>query len=241
MAGNGHRFEGGVGIKAPAISKGLQRCFARSREQQGQMLVLLAVSIVAMCAAGAFVMDVGSWFRAHRATQAVADASALAGAQELPVNTSGATTVARSNRRRMVAEYADQFDELPAHGHDHDTGQAAARDPLEGARHLVRQRGCGLRRARIQPRLGEVRRAVRSRRTEPMLNDCGGPCYGSGNPTTLDLLKIGPGSFKIINIDGSQGGIGPSTLADWINGGLSGTMDVGWYWGDPGAKFNSRR
>ncbi len=37
-----------------------------------------------MCAAGAFVMDVGSWFRAHRATQTVADASALAAAQKLP-------------------------------------------------------------------------------------------------------------------------------------------------------------
>ena len=50
----------------------------RPREEQGQMLAMLAVSIVALIAAGAFVMDVGSWFQSHRATQSVADASALA-------------------------------------------------------------------------------------------------------------------------------------------------------------------
>ena len=28
--------------------------------------------------------------------------------------------------------------------------------------------------------------------TEPMLNDCGGPCYGPGYPTELELNKVGP-------------------------------------------------
>ena len=59
------------------------------------MLALLAVSIVALCAAGAFVMDVGSWFRAHRATQTVADASALAAAQKLPAFPADAQTLAQ--------------------------------------------------------------------------------------------------------------------------------------------------
>lgn len=59
------------------------------------MLALLAVSIVALTACGAFVMDVGIWMQSHRATQSVADAAALAGAQELPPFTSNATTVAQ--------------------------------------------------------------------------------------------------------------------------------------------------
>ena len=150
-------------MKAPAISKGLQRRFSRLREQRGQMLALLAVSIVAMCAAGAFVMDVGSWFRAHRATQSVADASALAGAQELPVNTPQATSCAALFDEERRRSHADQLlHELLAHGHDHGAGTTdRAGLPLQGARHLVGQRGRRLRRTRVQPRIGEVRRAVR--------------------------------------------------------------------------------
>ena len=229
-------------MKAPAMSKGLQRCFSRLREQRGQMLVLLAVSIVAMCAAGAFVMDVGSWFRAHRATQAVADASALAGAQELPVHTSLATTAAQLYSTKNgggVTQISFSTAYLPM---DTITVRAERTAPGflskvlgissvdVGADSVVRVYNLGS--AKYAAPFGVIR-------TEPMLNDCGGPCFGSGYPTTLDLLKVGPGSFKIINIDGSQGGTGPSTLADWIYGGLSGTMNVGWYWGDPGAKFNS--
>ena len=206
------------------------------------MLVLLAVSIVAMCAAGAFVMDVGSWFRAHRATQAVADASALAGAQELPVNTPEATAAAQLYSTKNgggVTQISFSTSHLPM---DTITVRAERTAPGflskvlgissvdVGADSVVRVYNLGS--AKYAAPFGVIR-------TEPMLNDCGGPCFGSGYPTTLDLLKVGPGSFKILNIDGSQGGTGPSTLADWIYGGLSGTMNVGWYWGDPGAKFNS--
>ena len=31
----------------------------------------------------------------------------------------------------------------------------------------------------------------------------------------------------------------PRTLEQWILGGLSGLMNVGWYWGDTGSKFSS--
>ena len=67
----------------------------RTRGERGQMLAIVAVSIVALCACGAFVMDVGAGFRAHRATQSVADAAALAGAQELPLDVSGAQALAQ--------------------------------------------------------------------------------------------------------------------------------------------------
>jgi Flp pilus assembly protein TadG len=58
------------------------------------MLPMLTVSVVALIACGAFVMDVGAWSQGHRATQAAADASALAGAQVLPVDTGSATAIA---------------------------------------------------------------------------------------------------------------------------------------------------
>ena len=174
--------------------------------------------------------------------QAVADASALAGAQELPANTSGATTVAQLYSTKNgggVTQISFSTSYLPM---DTITVRAERTAPGFLSKVLgISSVNVGADSVARVYNLGSAKYAAPFGvdRTEPMLNDCGGPCFGSGYPTTLDLLKVGPGSFKIINIDGSQGGTGPSTLADWINGGLSGTMDVGWYWGDPGAKFNS--
>ncbi|MGH3085627.1 MAG: hypothetical protein ACRDNP_16500, partial [Gaiellaceae bacterium] len=74
-------------------------------------------------------------------------------------------------------------------------------------------------------------------KSEPFLSGSGCPCYNQ--ETSFDLNRVGPGGFEILNIDGSQGGIGPGTLADWISGGLDGSMPLGWYFSDPGAKFNS--
>ncbi|MGZ8697875.1 MAG: hypothetical protein ACXWZ1_11040 [Gaiellaceae bacterium] len=63
------------------------------------------------------------------------------------------------------------------------------------------------------------------------------PCFDQ--PTTLDLTKTGPGAFRLVNIDASRGGVGPTTLADWIRHGFDGYMPLNWYFSDPGAKFNS--
>jgi hypothetical protein len=69
-----------------------------------------------------------------------------------------------------------------------------------------------------------------------MLSGGGCPCFNL--PTTLDLKKIGPGAFRIVNIDGSVGGTGQQILSDWIMKGYNGYMGLGWYYSDPGAKFN---
>ena len=54
------------------------------RSESGQVMVLTALFMVVMVGMTAFVVDVGSWFRAQRATQSTVDAAALAGAQALP-------------------------------------------------------------------------------------------------------------------------------------------------------------
>jgi hypothetical protein len=63
------------------------------------------------------------------------------------------------------------------------------------------------------------------------------PCFNQ--PTTLDLDKVGPGAFHIVNIDGSHGGTSPGTLATWVQTGLNAYMPLAWYYSDPGSKFNS--
>src|SRR5881398_1580753 len=65
------------------------------------------------------------------------------------------------------------------------------------------------------------------------------PCFGSANKTTLPLGKTGaPGSFDLLNIDGSHGGTGGPTLANWILKGYSGYLPIGSYLSDTGAKWN---
>jgi putative Flp pilus-assembly TadE/G-like protein len=66
------------------------------RNERGQAFAITAIALVALLGIGAFVMDVGAWFRADRELQRVADAAALAGAQELPDNPAGAVALAKS-------------------------------------------------------------------------------------------------------------------------------------------------
>ena len=66
------------------------------RSERGQAAVLTVVFIAGLLGALAMVLDVGSWFRAQRATQSAADAAALAGAQELPESPGSGSASPRS-------------------------------------------------------------------------------------------------------------------------------------------------
>src|SRR5438045_6874825 len=70
--------------------------FARWKNERGQALVLTAVAMVMVCGMAALVLDVGNWFRDKRRLQGTADAAALAGAQALPDDPSGAKNQALS-------------------------------------------------------------------------------------------------------------------------------------------------
>ena len=63
------------------------------KNQRGQSMVLSVVFLTVLMGMAALVIDAGSWYRAHRAAQSTADASALAGAQGLP-DTTRATSLA---------------------------------------------------------------------------------------------------------------------------------------------------
>jgi hypothetical protein len=61
---------------------------ARARCDSGQAFVFVAVALMVLVGMAALVIDGGSWYRAQRHLQTAADAAALAGAQELPNETS---------------------------------------------------------------------------------------------------------------------------------------------------------
>ena len=84
---------------------------ARIRCESGQAMVFVAFGLIALVGMAALVIDGGSWYRAQRQLQTAADAAALAGAQELPLEPAlaqsdrGAATRSRTtpaSRRRRV-------------------------------------------------------------------------------------------------------------------------------------------
>jgi hypothetical protein len=212
------------------------------RDERGQMLAMLTVSVVALIACGAFVMDVGAWLQGHRATQAVADASALAGAQALPADTGTATAVALLYSTKNGGGVAGGDIQFASNTFTSDTIKVKAR--RTGAGFLSRVLGISSVNltADAEARaynLGEATYAAPFgiSKSEPFLSGGGCPCYNV--QTSFDLGKVGPGGFDVINIDGSKGGTGPGTLADWISDGLDQSMPLGWYYSDTGAKFSS--
>jgi hypothetical protein len=210
------------------------------------MLAMLAVSVVALVACGAFVMDVGAWIQGHRATQAVADASALSGAQALPFDTATATTVALDYSTKNGGGVAGGDIQFASNTFANATIRVRAR--RTGTGFLSRVLGISTVNltADAEARAYNMGDAMYAApfgidESESFLSGSGCPCYNVqyNVQTSFDLNKVGPGGFEIINIDRSRGGVGPGTLASWINEGLDQSMPLGWYYSDPGAKFDS--
>lgn len=212
----------------------------RIREQRGQAVVLVCVFMVVMLGMAAFVLDIGSWYRTQRDLQAVADAAALAGAQALPNSTSDASALAveysqKNGGGSPTVTFARDFQS------DDTIKVKVSRDAPTffskifgidsvnvGARASARTTGMGSARY-VAP--------IAVDKKHPLLNCAPEPCFRE--ETTLDLEKVGPGAFRLMNLDGSRGGTGPPILADWMRNGYDDYMPLGWYYSDPGAKFNS--
>lgn len=214
----------------------------RLRSERGQAAVLTVIFLVALLGALALVLDVGSWFREQRGTQAAADAAVLAGAQELPESTGSASAFA--------AEY------LAANGGG--AGEfsfSTTRVANDTIRVKLTRQAPGLFaklfgidsvevNAKASARAGSVDQAryaapIAVDRQHPLLNCTPLPCFGT--PTTLDLTKTGPGAFRLLNLDGSKGGTGGKIDAEWILRGYDGYMPLAWYGSDPGAAFNDNK
>jgi hypothetical protein len=205
------------------------------------VLALVAISMVAICAVAGFAVDVGSWYQAHRSQQAIADSAALAAVGDLPANTDQATTDAQAYAAKnggAISSISFSTKYLP---NDTVTAQTQATAPSHflgviginsaevGATAVARADNLGA--AYGSAPFGVIN-------TQPELAGSGCPCFGVS--TTLDLNKVGPGGFGIINIDGSSGGTSPGTLASWITQGCGCTTAAPvWLNSDPGAKFNS--
>ena len=212
------------------------------RSERGQAVVLAVMMMTSFLGMAALVLDTGSWFRERRHLQATADAAALAGAQSLPDDPGSASSLALqyagSNGGNVSASditFSTAYianDTITVHAHSNAPGFFSKVFGIS----TVSVGATAAARAAI-PGQAQYAAPFAVDRQHPELAGPGCPCYGV--PTSLDLKKTGPGAFRIINIDGSQGGTGQTILADWILNGFSGLMSLGWFWSDSGAKFNA--
>ena len=217
------------------------RLARRARRDDGQVLVLAAVGMVAICGVAGFAIDVGTWYQAQRHQQAIADAAALAAAGNLPLNTTQAAIDAdayagKNGGSAKSTTFSTQY--LP---NDTVTVETQATQPtyflkVLGINSATVKATAVARAENLGAAWGAAPFAVIN--TQPELAGPGCPCFGAS--TTLDLSKVGPGGFEIIDIDGSSGGSGQSILASWILGGCScKTSTPAWLYSDAGAKFNA--
>jgi hypothetical protein len=216
------------------------------RDERGQSAVYVVVFLTVLIGMAAAVLDVGSWYRADRAAQAAADATALAGAQDLPSNPGQAQLTAMSYANKngggvspsdiLISNTKGPNDTITVHVTRPAPGffskifgvasinvhaKAAARSFIPGSTKYV------------APIVVNI--------MHPKLSGGGCPCYGPSNQTILPLGKTGaPGAFNLINLNNdSTGTVGASQLADWINTGYQDYLDLREYYSDPGTKWNN--
>jgi hypothetical protein len=210
------------------------------RHERGQAAVLTVLFMVVLLAMAAAVLDVGSWYQEDRELQATMDAAALAGAQALPDDAAAATALA--------GEYATKngggldTTAVTTTKIANDTIKVNGSRPAPGFFSKLFGIDSVTVNATAKARTGVLASAkwaapIAVDRRHPLLQCNPAPC--SEDATQLELEKVGPGAFRLINIDQSHGGTGPDILAAWIQTGYEGYMPLNWYFSDSGAKFNS--
>ena len=177
------------------------------RSERGQAMVLTLVFLTVLLAMSAAVIDVGAWYRAHRAVQATADASALAAVTSLPEDTSEASTLALDYAGRNGAGVTGGDVVFSTTLVANDTVEVTARRTVQGLFASLFGIGSVTARAHAKAQssvLGQAKYAapIGVDIKHPLLQCEPLPCFDQ--QTQLDLEKTGPGAFRLINIDGSR-------------------------------------
>jgi hypothetical protein len=215
------------------------------RDERGQAIVLMTLSLVVIMGMAALVLDVGNWFHTKRRLQGTADAAALAGAQLLPNDSSGAQSQALAYANKNGGDVADGNITVSSTVLPNDTISVRARrtDPgiFSGILGVVSADIDARAKARVGP-------PTKARYVAPMVVDCEHPlihnCNGDSTPdfqvnTTMDYDPMGaPAAFGMLNLGGDQNP-GSSEEAEWILHGFDKYLGLGNYRSDPGAKFSS--
>lgn len=216
------------------------------KNEGGQAIILMVLSLVVVMGMAALVLDVGNWFHTKRRLQGTADAAALAGAQMLPNDPSGAQSMALTYANKNGGDVAGANITVTSTVLPNDTISVRARKTDPGVFTGILGIASADIDARAKARVGPPAQA---RYVAPMVVYCGHSliqnCDGGhvptfNVPTTMDFDKMGaPGAFGMLNLEGGNGTVGAKEEGDWILKGFDKYLPLGLYRSDPGAKFNS--
>lgn len=210
---------------------------------EGQVTVLTAIFLVALLGLAGIVLDVGSWFRQQRVTQATVDASALAGAQSLPDDPGHAVSDA-TNFAGKNGGVAGATITIGTKWASNDMITVTQSKPADGFFSSL----FGISTVTVSAHASAVTAVPAAvwgaapivvDINHPELSGPGCPCFDV--PTTIPLGKKGvPGAFGMIDLNGDNGTTGASTLAAWVTAGYQDWLTTGdFYDSDPGAKFSN--
>jgi Flp pilus assembly protein TadG len=216
------------------------------RDERGQAIVLSVLALVALLGMSALVLDVGNWFRTKRRLQSTADAAALAGAQQLPKDPSGAQTMALDYANKNGGDVLSANIIITSTFNANDTISVKAAKVENG----IFSKVLGIDTANIDASAkARVDAPLQAKYVAPMVVYCDHPliknCDGKGSPVFLDDTELpfdkegAPGAFGMLNLSGDSGTPGASEEAEWIMHGFDKYLPLGLYRSDPGAKFES--
>jgi Flp pilus assembly protein TadG len=205
------------------------------RGEEGQAIVFVVVGLMAMVAMAALVIDGGSWRRTQRQVQSAVDAAALAGAQDIPTESSARASAlgyAQQNFNGLAAPTVS----FPSAGEI----DVAAQKPVAGiilpAFHATARAHA---RAQVSVPLfmKNVAPVAVKYTSACAVNDPG--CYGRTLTLTFDESQVASSTIGLINLSchstastacGSSSGIGGSVLKGWIDNGYSDALPANqWY------------
>ena len=205
----------------------MRRPSSRFQKDSGQVIVFVVAILTALIGMAALVIDGGSWRRAQRHLQTAADAAALAGAQNLPTDQSGATSTALSYAQTNYPGIPAPTVTFPDAG----TIDVAAQTTAPGilARiygsvfntvtvraHARAQVSVPLYMKNVAP--VAVKNTVACAATNP-------GCYGQTVTVVFDESQVSSSTIGLLNLTchstastacGSSSGIGGSQLQSWI-------------------------
>jgi Flp pilus assembly protein TadG len=220
-----------------------------ARREDGQAFALSVVMLVALLGMAALAIDVSSWYQTQRHDQAIVDAAALAGAQQLPNDPADAISTAVSYASKNGVTLAPSEVKVVSVEDTNDTIKVAIKRP-SGA-FFSRVFGIdsvqvGAKAAARASSPAKVRwvAPIVVPTTHPMLQCSPPPC---GDTTTIDLLNLhkagsgdAAGSFSLLDlIKDDNGSVASNLLGEWMQSGFPDAMELGVYEAAPSADFNS--
>jgi Flp pilus assembly protein TadG len=212
----------------------------RLRDESAQAVVFVVVGLFALVGMAALVIDGGAWRQAQRHLQTAADAGALAGAQNLPTDQSGAGANAVSFAKQNFSGIDDPTVTFPSAGEI----DVAAATTAPGFLAKIYGAAFGTVNVRAHARAAvgvplflkdvapvAVKNTVACAVTNP-------GCYGQRITLSFDESQIASSTIGLINLDChgsspttcSSGGLGGSTLKDWLDNGYASPLPSDqWY------------